>query len=114
MLIIGSALANPAGGNVIGLATRPADFEKLIDRMTEQMPPLKEFILPGGGKAGSYLHVCRTIARRTERRLVALMQEVAIDEAIVVYINRLSDLLFTMARYVNYVEKKKDIIWRKK
>lgn len=114
LLIVGSTLANPNAGPVTALKKRPADFEKLIDWMTEQMPPLKEFILPGGGRAGAQLHISRTIARRTERQLVALIQEVPVDEAILVYVNRLSDLFFTMARYVNYIEKKKEITWKKK
>lgn len=111
---IGSALATPHPLPVVGLDKRPKDFEKLIDEMTSQMPQITYFILPGGGKAGSLLHVARTITRRTERQLVTLMQEEEIDQAIVVYLNRLSDLLFTMARYVNYKEKKKEIKWIQK
>ena len=111
---IGSALATPYPLPVEGLEKRPREFEKFIDDLTKKMPEIKYFILPGGGKAGSLLHVCRTIARRAERQLVGLMQKEKIDEAIVVYLNRLSDLLFTMARYVNYVEKKKEIKWIKK
>lgn len=114
LLDIGSALATPHPLPVMGLEKRAKEFEKLIDILTRQMPELKEFILPGGGKAGSLLHVSRTIARRSERQLVALMQKEKFDEAIVLYINRLSDLLFTMARYVNYVEKKKETKWIKK
>ena len=114
LLDIGSALATPHPMPVIGLEKRPKEFEKLIDDLTQQMPELKEFILPGGGKAGSVLHVCRTITRRAERQLVALMQQEEVDGAIVTYLNRLSDLFFTMARYINYVEKKKEIKWIKK
>jgi cob(I)alamin adenosyltransferase len=111
---IGSTLATPHPMPVEGLERRPKEFEKIIDDFTKKMPELKEFILPGGGKAGSLLHVARTIARRAERQLVALMQKESIDGAIVTYLNRLSDLLFTLARYVNYVEKKKEIKWIKK
>jgi len=114
LLDIGSTLATPHPMPVVGLEDRPKEFELLIDKLTNKMPELKEFILPGGGKAGSFLHVCRTIARRAERQLVALMQKENVDSTIITYINRLSDLLFTMARYVNYVEKKKEIIWIKK
>jgi cob(I)alamin adenosyltransferase len=78
------------------------------------MPKITFFIIPGGGKSGSFLHVCRTITRRVERQLVALMQKEKIDEAIIIYFNRLSDLFFTMARYANYAEKKKEIKWIKK
>ena len=111
---IGSALALPHALPVTGLDSRPKEFEKLIDDLTEQMPELKNFILPSGGKAGTFLHVCRTIARRAERRVVALLQEESVDEKIVIYLNRLSDVFFTMARYVNFVEKKKEIRWIKK
>ncbi len=111
---IGSALATPHPLPVIGLQDRPKDFEKLIDTMTAKMPELKAFILPGGSKAGSLLHIARTIVRRAERQLVELMQQEDVDNAIVIYLNRLSDLLFTMARYVNHVDKKKEIKWIKK
>src|SRR6185369_12326464 len=111
---IGSALATPEPLPVVGLADRPKEFEKLIDQMTAKMPELKAFILPGGSKAGSLIHIARTIARRTERQLVELMQEEDVDKTVVVYLNRLSDLLFTMARYVNHLEKKKEIKWIKK
>jgi cob(I)alamin adenosyltransferase len=111
---IGSALATPHPLPVVGLDHRPKEFEKLIDELTNTMPEIKYFILPGGGKAGSLLHVARTITRRTERQLVFLMQNEEIDEAIIVYINRLSDLLFTMARFVNHTEKKKEIKWKKR
>jgi len=114
LLEIGSALATPAAMPVIGIKKRPDEFEKLIDRLTKKMPELKNFILPGGGRAGSQLHVARTIARRAERQIVALMQKEEIDTAILIYLNRLSDLLFTLARYVNHNEKKKEIKWIKK
>jgi cob(I)alamin adenosyltransferase len=114
LFAIGSALATPAALPVIGLDTRPKDFEKLIDKMTAKMPEIKYFILPGGGRAGSLLHVARTITRRAERQLVTLIQKEEVDQAIIIYLNRLSDLLFTMARFVNYLEKKKEIKWIKK
>jgi len=114
LLDIGSALATPDPLPVIDLDKRSKEFEKLIDSMTKQMPPLKNFILPGGSKAASFLHVARTITRRAERQLVALMQTEEIDHEIVVYVNRLSDLLFTAARFANFSEKKKDVTWIKK
>ena len=114
LLEIGSALANPKSIPIKDLNKRPTDFEKLIDKMTVQMPELKNFILPGGSKAGSLLHVARTIVRRAERRIVALIQKEDIDQDIVIYLNRLSDLLFTTARFVNYQEKKKETIWKKR
>jgi|ERR1700722_16264676 len=114
LLDIGSALATPHPLPVEGLEKRPKEFEKLIDTLTKQMPEIKYFILPGGGKAGSLLHVARTITRRAERQLVALMQKETVDSTIVMYLNRLSDLFFTLARYVNYKDKKKEVRWIKK
>lgn len=114
LLEVGSSLANPAALPIKGLRDRPTDFEKLIDKMTTKIPELKNFILPGGSKAGSLLHVARTIARRAERRIVHLIQTEPIDPDVVIYVNRLSDLLFTMARFVNHQEKKKETKWIKK
>lgn len=114
LFAVGSALALPHPMPVIGLEKRPKEFEEQIDDMTKQMPELKNFILPGGGKPGALLHVSRTLARRAERRVVALQQEEEVDTDIVIYLNRLSDLLFTMARYVNYQMKYKEIKWIKK
>jgi cob(I)alamin adenosyltransferase len=114
LLAIGSALATPDPLPVVGLEQRAKEFEKLIDTMTNKMPPLKQFILPGGGKAGSQLHIARTITRRAERQLVNLLQKEDVDQSIVVYLNRLSDLFFTMARFVNHLDKKKEIKWIKK
>ena len=114
LFAIGSVLATPHGMPVIGLDTRPKDFEKLIDEMTSKMPELKNFILPGGSPAGSLLHVARTVSRRAERKVIALMQKEEVDTNIVIYLNRLSDLLFTMARFVNHLEKQKETIWKKR
>ena len=113
LLEIGSALANPASKQLKYLQQRVKEFEKFIDQMTEKMPPLKNFILPGGGKAGAILHLARAISRRAERKTVALNNKQKVDNNIIIYLNRLSDLLFTMARFVNFKEKKKEIIWFK-
>ncbi len=114
LLEIGSSLAVSSTLPVDQLKNRPEELEKLIDQLTKQMPALSQFILPGGGKGGSLLHLARTIARRAERKIVHLRQYEKIDELILIYLNRLSDLLFTMARFVNYKEKQKEKIWRKK
>lgn len=114
LFAIGSALATPHPLPIVGLENRPKDFEELVDRLTQRMPELTKFILPGGSKPGAFLHVARTITRRAERQLVALMQQEDVDPLIVMYLNRLSDLLFTMARYANFVEKKKEIVWKKR
>lgn len=115
LLDIGSSLANPTMNHKLStmnyLEKRVKEFEDFIDRMTKQMPVLKNFILPGGGKTGALLHFARTVCRRAERNLVKLSEKEQINSEITVYINRLSDLLFTMARYINYKEKYQDIIW---
>lgn len=114
LLDIGSALANPQGVALQSLEKRVKEFEDFIDKMTEKMPPLKNFILPGGEKAGATLHLARAISRRAERKIVEFNHKKQIDKNIIMYINRLSDLLFTMARFVNFKENQKEIIWVKK
>ena len=120
---IGSTLANPGIRNpsatlrtsqesgIKELEKRVKEFENEIDNMTEKMPTLNNFILPGGGNTGSLLHFVRTVARRTERRVASLSKSEKVDNSIIMYLNRLSDLLFTMARFVNYKEKQEEIIW---
>jgi len=110
---IGFTLANPKAKPLNYLEKRIKEFESFIDEMTENLPPLKNFVLPGGGKAGSMLHLSRTVCRRAERRIVALKDKEKLGNNIIIYFNRLSDLLFTMARFSNFKEKKKEIIWRK-
>lgn len=95
------------------LKNRVTDFERLIDQLTEKLPQLRNFILPGGGKAGAALHLARAVSRRAERRVVALSKRQPVISDILVYLNRLSDLLFTMARFANYQQKQKEIIWEK-
>lgn len=86
-------------------------FEKEIDFFTEKMPELKVFILPGGSAGSAYLHLARTIARRCERLAIGLSEEVEFDYNLVVYLNRLSDLLFVLARYENFYNKVDDVKW---
>lgn len=114
LLEVGSTLANPDAKPLEYLSQRVVEFEHFIDEMTGQIPILKNFILPGGGKAGVFLQFSRTVSRRAERRVVELADKEDIDSNIVIYMNRLSDLLFTMARFVNFKEKRKEIIWFKK
>ncbi len=109
LIKISSALASPKLCTIAGLSKRVAEFEKLIDTLSSQMPPLKNFLLPGGGKAGALLHLSRAIARKAERRAVALFDKEGIDNNIIIYLNRLSDLLFTMARFANYKDQQKEI-----
>lgn len=78
-----------------------AKLEELADRFLSELEPLKEFILPGGSQAGATLHLARTVARRAERRAVALSEIEPVNPQTIVYLNRLSDLLFILARAVN-------------
>jgi cob(I)alamin adenosyltransferase len=91
------------------LDTQIARLEATIDRLDEELPPLRRFILPGGSPGGSLLHLARTICRRAERRVVSLPESV--DPVIVVYLNRLSDLLFVMARAANHRSGVTEIEW---
>lgn len=76
-------------------------LERAIDRMEAELPPLTTFILPGGHPAGATLHVARTVARRAERAVVGVQHDEALDPLILGYLNRLSDYLFVLARFVN-------------
>ncbi len=111
LFVIGAYLANPLAEPLTQLEQRVKEFEKMIDQQTEQIPLLRNFILPGGGKAGATLHYARTVCRRAERKLVALMQKEDLDSSLLKYLNRLSDLLYSTARLINHKEKKKETIW---
>ncbi len=89
------------------------ESEKDIDYFSSKVPELREFVLPGGTKAAALLHVCRTVCRRAERNIIALNKSVAINDNILVYLNRLSDLFFVLARFDNYVNGTPDIKWNK-
>ncbi len=112
LFTIGALLANPRNESSVDFEKRAKEFETLIDTYTKKLPRLFNFILPGGGEAGSSLHLARTVSRRVERRIVTLSKKSKLDKGILIYINRLSDLLFTMARFVNLKEHKKETIWK--
>ncbi|MDX1407633.1 MAG: cob(I)yrinic acid a,c-diamide adenosyltransferase [Saprospiraceae bacterium] len=88
-----------------------ARLEEEIDRMEGDIPPLKQFILPSGTPQAAYAHVCRTICRRAERRVVTLARETNVDVTLVTYLNRLSDYLFELARYLNHQEGVVELKW---
>lgn len=85
-------------------------LEKAIDRLNAPLEPLRSFVLPGGTPAAAWLHLARTVCRRAERSLVTLMQTETVNPQALIYLNRLSDLLFVMARVAND-EGKGDVLW---
>ena len=92
---------------------RIEEMERWMDEAEERLEPLREFILPGGTPAASALHLGRTVCRRAERDVVALAEEEAIDADLLRYLNRLSDLLFVLARVENRVAETPDVTWSK-
>ena len=117
LFVVGSDLATPEDEKTkkLSIQRTPAsyyiDIEKVIDEYDEQLEELRNFILPGGSKGAALLHVCRTICRRAEREVVALKNLVTIGENIVIFLNRLSDLLFVLSRFENKVSNHPDTIW---
>ena len=85
-------------------------LEQAIDRFNAALQPLRSFVLPGGTAASAWLHLARTVCRRAERRLVALARKETINPQAIIYLNRLSDLLFVMARRANDVGRA-DVLW---
>ena len=105
LFTLGADLASPSEIDVPRIADSfVAKLEQFADRFLTELEPLKEFILPGGTDAGAMLHFARTVARRTERRVVSLSEIEEINPETIVYLNRLSDLLFILARVVNHRE----------
>ncbi|QDU64329.1 Cob(I)yrinic acid a,c-diamide adenosyltransferase [Planctomycetes bacterium Pan216] len=88
-----------------------ARIEEAIDRLNKDLPPLKSFVLPGGTPLAAWCHLARTVCRRAERRLVTLAGMVAINPRTIIYLNRLSDLLFVLPRAINH-QAKGDVLWR--
>lgn len=96
----------------IGLA-QAESLEARIDRFCAELPEMRQFILPGGTELAARLHVARNVCRRAERICVALHKCESIGEPIIVYLNRLSDLLFALARYANHLAGVADVPWRR-
>ncbi|MDQ3606711.1 MAG: cob(I)yrinic acid a,c-diamide adenosyltransferase [Gemmatimonadota bacterium] len=119
LFTLGANLATPraeeggrATAHVPGLpAERIAEMESWIDAAEEELEPLRSFILPGGSQAAALLHLARTVCRRAERRVVTLAHQAQVEEEVIVYLNRLSDLLFTLARLANRRGGRQDIPW---
>lgn len=86
-------------------------IEHWIDEFGRQIPELRQFVLPGGTETASFIHLARTVARRAERLLVQLMDDSSLRDELLVYLNRLSDLLFVSARFENYKSGGNEIFW---
>jgi cob(I)alamin adenosyltransferase len=116
LFALGARLADPSARiaeRVVKAAVTAADverLEKIIDTLEGELPPLRRFILPGGSAAGALLHLARTVCRRAERRVIALGPG-ASEPVIIIYLNRLSDLLFVMARAVNHRARMPETEW---
>ncbi|MCA9157124.1 MAG: cob(I)yrinic acid a,c-diamide adenosyltransferase [Planctomycetales bacterium] len=113
---IGAELATPdpvRHGMCLLTEQRIAELEQWIDRLDAQLPALEHFILPGGSSTAAMLHLGRTVCRRAERKVVGLSHAVDVHDCrlIVIYLNRLSDLLFVIARYVNVAAGVAETVW---
>jgi cob(I)alamin adenosyltransferase len=116
MFALGAELASPdptAAGTELLAADDVERIEREIDRFEETLPPLREFILPGGTPAAAALHVARAICRRAERDVVALAEEAKLRPLLLAYLNRVGDLLFVLARAANRAAGTPDLPWVK-
>ncbi|XP_041349729.1 corrinoid adenosyltransferase-like [Gigantopelta aegis] len=116
---VGSSVATPAS-SAREMHKRKTDFdssyvnrlEMWIDEMTMELPPLKNFILPSGGKTATSLHLARTVCRRAERTVVPLVRDGETEEEVLKFLNRLSDFLFTVARYAAMKEGREEKVYK--
>ena len=88
-------------------------LEHAIDEADAQLPPLKAFVIPGGARGSAVCHVCRTVCRRAERRILAMAEEHEVTENVSAFVNRLSDYLFVLARKMNILADTDEIYWDK-
>jgi len=107
---MGGELSMP--GRQLLQADSIALLENKLDEMNTELEPLKDFILPGGCKAAAVCHVARSVCRRAERNVVTLSRDEEVSKCVQGYLNRLSDLLFVMARYLNKVSGQADVLWQ--
>ena len=107
LFLIGAEMATPDGNRQPSRGLRDRDVQRLedeIDRIESGLEPLKQFVLPGGSIQGAHLHLARAVTRRTERHCVTLSRTEKINPHVLQYLNRLSDLLFVLARYLNRLQ----------
>lgn len=112
---LGSELATPPGSEWPGMSVAQENhsrvLESWIDQLMEGIPELRSFVLPGGSELNSVLHVARTVCRRAERSALRLSRTEQVSKFVIMYINRLSDLLFAMARFESHRSKKPEYLW---
>ncbi len=115
LFVLGADLATPPEKNVrierIG-EDHIRRLEQDIDRLERELKPLKSFILPGGSPGAAYLHMARTVCRRAERSCFSCRQSEIVSDEALIFLNRLSDLLFVMARYQNKSRHVHDVVWK--
>ena len=107
---LGGELSVP--GHAIMSKAHVERLERELDRLNAGLPPLKDFVLPAGTRAAALAHVARTVCRRAERRIVTLARKQKIAPALPAYLNRLSDLLFVLARSLNSTAGRPDVLWK--
>lgn len=90
-----------------------AELEGWIDALDEQTPKIRAFVLPGGTKLSAETHIARTVCRRSERRLIDLADKEYVDPRVTAYVNRLSDYLFIVARFFNFIKGVEEVVWKK-
>ena len=115
LFVLGAELANPntlKDDNMLVKREMTSTIEKYIDNFESELAPISNFILPGGSIESSLLHICRTVVRRAETSAVALAKEQKINQEILTYLNRISDLFFVLARVTNKRQKRNDIPWK--
>ncbi len=105
--------ASEAGHMFTDEEGKVVSLEGLIDLYDAKLEPLRTFILPSGSPGGAMLHLCRTVCRRAERAVVRLSREEQVNPAVLTYLNRLSDLLFVLARHANKEDGAEETAWRK-
>lgn len=113
LFTMGSFLAE-SGADITELLPKVVQIEHAIDQLEKQLPELHDFILPGGSNSSSIIHVARTVCRRVERGLCRVERSALNYPEIIKYLNRLSDYLFVLARYVNKRDGLIDVLWKKK
>ena len=113
LMDIGTSIATPSGSRyeATRFDSHEAELETMIDTLTAPLAPLRNFILPGGSEAASQAHICRSVCRRAERHLLMIPSP---DATAVIYLNRLSDFFFTLARWLNFTQGVPDVVYQMK